>query len=214
MPQAFLTSLLALFVLTPAIALAAPAKKAAPAPATRQADGQATLFGNANGPSMASLKGLSVFAAYDFADQLESSNGKTDTERAFDIGAMYEFSQFSPGLGAQLGAEYDFSRATKPPQGAQAVKYSQFAPFAEVVGHLTPRLKVTGGLNYNFPSADNLNGATLKGNVGYQFGASFALNQHIAFDARYRSMQYDVSGNGQSTSLKQNGFQMAGRFMF
>jgi opacity protein-like surface antigen len=242
MLKAFRTSLLVIFALTPAIAIAAPVKKAhktvttttvttvdaapvAAAPAAapaKKADEQATLFGagvNSNANMMSSLKGLSVFAAYDFADTLETSNGgKNDTERAFDIGATYETAQITTGIAVQGSLEYDFSRAFKNVQNPS--KFSQILPSAELTAHLTPAFKVMGGLNYSFPSVDNAPGVTLKGNVGYQFGASFAFTPHLALDARYRSVQYDWSTAvaagqaSQSISVKENGFLMGGRFMF
>ena len=234
MSTAFRTSLIAVLALVPALALAAP-KKAhktvttttttteTPAPAAAQG----TLLGNTNGNIMSALKGLSVYAAYDFADTAESSNsqaGKTDTERAFDIGMVYEVNQFASGIAAQAGIEYDFQRATKnPAQGQSAIKFSQILPYAELTAHLTPMFKLMGGLNYNFPSFDGYpSGVTMKGAIGFQVGGSVAFNEHLAIDARYRSVQFDRSidaaasatGANYSDTVKENGFVMGGRYMF
>ncbi len=241
MPQAFRTYLVAIVALIPAVAFAAPVKKAhkttttttvttsdeTPAAATRKpaatADGQSTLLGGMGKGSTISqtLHGLSLFAMYDFSDTLENTNGrKYDTERAFDLGASYETAQFAPGIAAQLGAQYDFGRSLKVQGPGVGEKISQFVPFAELTAHLTPAVKLMGGLNYNFPSVDNSPGATWKGNVGYQLGGSFEFTRNIALDARYRSVQYDYTPagqgqvQGQSVSLKENGFTMGGRFMF
>lgn len=213
---------------TVAFAASAPAKKKTVTTTTTSADGTVTkktvtsddaatatpsntLMGS--GSVAPSLHGLSLFAAYDFADELDNtSGGHADTDRAFDIGASYEFSQFSPGISAQIGGQYDFSRSIK--NADPSVSFSEILPFAELTAHLTPMFKLMGGINYNFPSASNLNGATIKGNVGYQFGGSFEFNPHVAIDARYRSVQYSLSANNQSVDLKENGFVAGARYMF
>ncbi|MDX9731003.1 MAG: hypothetical protein RBT63_04470 [Bdellovibrionales bacterium] len=211
--RSFVLSSTALIALC-AILTAPAASQAAPAKATKKADD--TILGSSGGgaglPDF--IKGhLSVFGMFDLADGYEVSGGqKADAERAFVLGANYEFNQFTPGLALQGGATYDFSREVKNSNG---LKVSEWTTYGELTAKVTPQLKAMGGLNYNFPSLSNAApGATIKGKVGFQIGASFLLNEKFAFDGRYRVIEHELSGGGQTTSAKIQGFMFGGRYIF
>ena len=161
---------------------------------------------------------LSLGGVYDFADSFEISGGqKADSEKAFNVLAQYELDQFSPGVAAQFGGTYDFSREVK---NAGGLKVQEWTAYGELVGKLTPQLKVFGGVNYNFPNLTNAaQGASIKGKVAFQGGASYQINSHFAADARYRMLEMETSGpNGAggttTTTVKLSGFMFGGRYIF
>lgn len=161
---------------------------------------------------------LSLFGMFDLADSFEVSGGqKADSERTFVLGANYEFNQFAPGIAAQLGGTYDFAREVKNSNG---LKVSEWTTYGELTAKVTPAFKVMGGLNFNFPSLSNAaDGASIKGKVGFQIGGSFQFNPQFAFDARYRQLEMDLTGNnGQggtnSRGVKISGFMLGGRYIF
>lgn len=173
-------------------------------------------------PSMDSLKGLSAVIAYDFADEAEPKQGSNiETEKSFAIGAQYEFSQFYPGVGWQIGGLYELSKDIEDSNGA---KYKNLTGYVEVVGKVTPKIKVFGGINYTNPDLSNdANGGKLKGDMGFQGGATYLATNNFAVDVRYRSirMEYSVSGFDQfgapvsvKTDIKSDGLMFAGRYMF
>lgn len=218
-------SLIPLAILTPALAVAAPKKavKSQPAPAPVQREEEPTLLGGGSskgslGLNTEALKGLSVFGAYDFADSVSPSGGSNlDMDRAMQIGAQYEFSQFSPGVAGQVGGTYDFEHTIKNTNG---LAYSDMTVFGELTAKLSPQLKVMGGLNYNFPSLKNAApGASIKGKMGFQAGGSFQFARNFAVDARYRTLEMDVTGNSpdgtkSTTGIKVGGFILGGRYLF
>jgi opacity protein-like surface antigen len=209
-------------VLTPAFALAAPAKKASAPAAAPVAANDDTIAGSmsARGTSIPAAihNHLSVSAKYDFADQIDVSGGnKLDAERSIVLGAQYEFDQFSPGLAAQVGGTYDINREVKNTNG---LKVQEWTAYGELAAKVTPVFKVMGGLNYNFPNLTGAApGASIKGKIGYQIGASYLAAPQIALEASYRQLEMEVSGpNGAggttSTGIKVAGFMLGGRYGF
>lgn len=215
---ASIRALAGLLILVPCVSMAAPKNTSSKAnPKNNEATIGSTLGGGSSLPE--SIKGhLSIFGMFDMADQFEVSGGtKADSERTFLIGANYEFDQFNPGLALQVGGSYDFAREVKNSGG---LKVSEWTGYGEVTAKVSPKFKVMGGMNYNFPSLSNAAaGASVKGKIGFQMGASFQFAPQLAFDARWRQLEMEVSGNnGQggstSTGVKISGFMLGGRFLF
>ena len=207
-------SLALALIMTPILALAAPAK-----PTAKSDDTIMSSIGGSGSNIPAVLRThLSLFGMFDMADSYEVSGGsKADAERAFVIGANYEFNQFTPGLAAQVGGTYDFAREVKNSGG---LKVSEWTTYGELTAKVTSGFKVMGGMNFNFPSLSNAAaGADIKGKIGFQFGGSYQFTQNLAFDARYRMLEMDIKGNnGQggttSTGVKISGFMLGGRYIF
>lgn len=205
--------LVGLMFLIPAISVAAP--KAASK--NNDATIGSTLGGGATLP--AAIRGhLSLFGMLDTADQFEISGGsKADSERTFLVGANYELDQFNPGMALQVGGSYDFAREVK---NANGLKVSEWVGYGEVTAKVSPKFKVMGGMNFNFPSFSNAApGASIKGKLGFQFGASFQFAPQVAFDARWRQLEMEVAGdNGQggktTSGVKISGFMLGGRYLF
>lgn len=223
-----LKMLIPLIILSPAMAIGAPKKAAKPATPKKEATLLSGSSSTGAGFNREALKGLSLFAAYDFANSVSSSgNGQSQTrdiDRAFQLGAQYEFSQFSPGLAAQVGGLYEFERTV---QNSGDSRISTFNTFAELTAKLTPQVKLMGGLNYNFPSIKNAPGTSIKGKIGFQFGGSFLASENFAIDARYRIMEMETSGDQlvedefgmvtrrkASATHKVSGLILGGRYMF
>ena len=204
-------------ILTPAMALAAAKKTTTPVAASDD-----TIAGSmgASGSTIPAVlhNHLSVSAKYDFADQVDVSGGnKLDAERSIVLGTQYEFNQFTPGLAAQVGGTYDINREVKNTNG---LKIQEWTAYGELAAKVTPVFKVMGGLNYNFPNMTGAAaGASIKGKIGYQIGASYLVMPQIALEASYRQLEMEVSGsNGAggttSTGIKVAGFMLGGRYVF
>lgn len=162
------------------------------------------------------LDGVSAVVSYDFADQVKVGGDKLDTEKSLILGAQYEFAQFYPGVSWQVGGMYEFKKEIDKTDG---IKYQLWTAVAEVVGQLTDKVKVFGGVNYNRPSLSNLPGFKLKGDIGYQAGASYEINKNFAMDVRYRIVNMKLTGTnefgeGVSEKTKSEGLLFSGRYMF
>ncbi len=215
-------SLILSLSLMPALAIstaaAAPAKSATAKSAKSDDTISASLGGsNANIPAVLKTH-LSLFGMFDMADSYEISGGqKADAERTFLLGGQYEFNQFTPGLAAQVGGTYDFAREVKNTNG---IKISEWTTYGELTAKVTSGFKVFGGMNFNFPSMSNAAaGASIKGKIGFQLGASYQFTPNLAFDARYRQLEMDLtSNNGQggttSQGVKISGLTLGGRYIF
>jgi hypothetical protein len=213
-------TLASIFILVPSISFAAPKTKSEPKVADPKKN-EATIGAALGGASAIpeAIKGhLSIFGLFDMADQFEISGGtKADSERTFVVGANYEFDQFNPGLAIQLGGTYDVAREVKNSGG---LKVSEWTGYGEVTAKVSPNFKFMGGMNYNLPSLSNAGaGASVKGKIGFQVGATFQFAPQIAFDARWRQLEMEVSAsNGQggstSTGVKISGFMLGGRYIF
>lgn len=167
-----------------------------------------------------SLKGLSVIAGFDFADSVEVSGGQDlESEKALALGAQYEFSQFTPGISAQVGGTYEFQKTVENSNG---VKYQIWTTYGEIVAKVAPKFKIVGGLNYSFPDLSNSPGSKLKGGMGYQFGASFEATEALALDIRYRTIEMDLTfpadplegTTGGTRGVSSAGLFLNGRYMF
>jgi hypothetical protein len=213
-------TLIAVLILVPGLSFAAPKAKST-SKAADPKNNEATIgaaFGQTSSIPEA-LKGhLSIFGMFDMADQFEISGGtKADSERTFVLGANFEFDQFNPGLALQVGGTYDVSREVKNSGG---LKVSEWTGYGEVTAKVSPKVKLMGGMNYNLPSLSNAGaGASVKGKIGFQMGATFQFAPQLAFDARWRQLEMEVSANnGQggsnSTGAKISGFMLGGRFIF
>lgn len=210
-----------LLILVPCVSMATPKNASNASAKVDPKNNEATIGSSLGGGSSLpeAIKGhLSVFGMFDMADQFELSGGtKADSERTFLVGANYEFDQFNPGLSLQVGGSYDISREVKNSGG---LKVSEWTGYGEVTAKVSPKFKVMGGMNYNFPSLSNAAaGASIKGKIGFQMGASFQFAPQLAFDARWRQLEMEVSGNnGQggstATGVKISGFMLGGRFLF
>lgn len=206
-----------LLVLLPAVSMAAP--KPAPKAASKNNDATigSTLGGGTTLP--AAIRGhLSLFGMLDTADQFEvSGSPKVESERTFLVGANYEFDQFNPGLALQVGGSYDFAREVK---NANGLKVSEWVGYGEVTAKVSPKFKLMGGMNFNFPSFSNAPvGASIKGKLGFQFGASFQFTPQVAFDARWRQLEMEIAGdNGQggktTSGVKISGAMLGARYLF
>ena len=172
------------------------------------------------GLSMESLKGLSIVGAYDTSDDAKIKGGTIQTDKSFAVGAEYEFSQIAPGIAWQVGALYEFKKEIENADGA---KYQLWTGYAELVGKLTQKIKIFGGLNYNEPKLSNASGAKLDGDMGYQFGASYMPTKNFAMDVRFRQIKMDYEESGVddfgapakfTTSVKSDGLMFGGRYMF
>ncbi len=177
-------------------------------------------------PNWGSLKGLSAVVAFDTADEAKQKKGANfETDNSFAIGAQYEFSQFYPGVGWQVGGLYEFSKdvdnATDPntQERATGAKYKNLTGYLELVGKVTPKLKIVGGLNYSSPDLSGVPDVKLKGDMGFQLGGTFAFNENFAIDARYRSLRMEMTrpdqlGGREKVDVKSEGLMFAGRYMF
>lgn len=183
-----------------------------------------TLLSNTSssgmGLSMESLKGLSIVGAYDTSDDAKLKNGTIQTDKSFAVGAEYEFSQFAPGIAWQVGGLYEFKKEIENSNGA---KYQLWTGYAELVGKMTQKIKIFGGLNYNNPDLSGAQGAKLDGDFGYQFGASYMPAKNFAMDIRYRQIKMDYEESGFDdfgapakfkSSVKSDGLMFSGRYMF
>jgi opacity protein-like surface antigen len=110
------------------------------------------------------------------------------------------------------------SREVKNTNG---LKIQEWTALAEAVAKVTPQFKLLGGFNYNFPSMTGAaDGASIKGKIGYQFGASYQFTSNVAFDGRYRSLEMETTGKDAatgesvSTTIKLAGFMLGGRYTF
>lgn len=210
--------LVSLIIISQFLALAAYAKTQKAS--AKKSDDTLSVFSDAK-LGAPSLKGLSVLAGFDFADSIEmSGSADLESEKSLVLGAQYEFSQFTPGLSAQVGGTYEFQKTVENTGG---IKYQIWAVYGEMVAKLTPKFKLVGGLNYNFPDLSNAPGSKLSGGMGYQFGASFEATQALALDVRYRNIEMDLTypadpANGVPTGGKRGvssaGLFLNGRYMF
>ncbi len=210
-------SLALALIMMPALALAAPAKPAAKASKSDDTIMSSLGSSNSNIPDVLRTH-LSLFGMFDMADSYEVSGApKADSERTFVLGAQYEFNQFTPGLAAQVGGTYDFAREVKNSNG---IKINEWTTYGELTAKVTSGFKVFGGMNFNFPSISNAAaGASIKGKIGFQLGASYQFTPNLAFDARYRQLEMDLtSNNGQggtnSQGVKISGLMLGGRYIF
>ncbi len=174
-------------------------------------------------PNWGSLQGLSAVVAYDFADTAKPDQGNDiDTEKSLALGAQYEFSQFYPGIGWQVGGLYEFSKESDNADGTKS-KYKNLTGSVELVGKVTPKIKIVGGINYTSPDLSNAPGSKLKGDMGFQAGATYLATNNFAVDVRYRSLRMELSQSGfdqfgtpvtVKTDVKSEGVMLAGRYMF
>lgn len=174
-------------------------------------------------PNWGSLQGLSAVVAYDFADTAKPDRGnEIDTEKSFAIGAQYEFSQFYPGIGWQVGGLYELSKESDNGDGTKS-KYKNLTGSIELVGKVTPKIKIVGGINYTSPDLSNAPGSKLKGDMGFQAGATYLATNNFAVDVRYRSLRMELTQSGfdqfgtpvsVKTDVKSDGLMFAGRYMF
>jgi hypothetical protein len=191
---------------------------------TKSNEQSPTLLSNTTssgtGFSMESLKGLSIVGAYDTSDDAKIKGGTIQTDKSFAVGAEYEFSQIAPGIAWQVGALYEFKKEIENSNGA---KYQLWTGYAELVGKLTQKIKIFGGLNYNRPDLSGADGADLDGDFGYQFGASYMPTKNFAMDVRFRQIKMDYEESGVddfgtpakfTTSVKSDGLMFGGRYMF
>ncbi len=209
--------------LSPASAFTAPAKKKAvtPTPAAVAASDDTLVSSMGTGGSTIPevfRKHLSVSAKYDFADEIEVTDGDDlESERSIILGLQYEFDQFTKGLAVQVGGTYDVNREVKNSDG---LKLQEWTTYGELVAKVTPGFKVMGGLNYNFPSLSGAaSGVSIKGKIGYQFGGSYLVAPQIALEGSYRQLEMDVSesnerGGKSSRGIKVSGFMFGGRYTF
>jgi len=157
------------------------------------------------GSGSSSLKGFSFLGLFNMADSISFSgaggSSSATVDKGFGFGALYQTKQFSPGKFAQFGATYEMERGIQN----SSVKLTDIVASGEMGFQMTQDFAITAGLNYNFPSATNLNGASIKGKMGYQFGGSMMASKDLAIDVRFRNNEYEVSANGQSATGKLSG---------
>lgn len=116
-----------------------------------------------------------------------------------------------------MGGLYEFKKEIENTNG---VKYTLWTGYAEIVGKLTQKFKVFGGLNYNNPDLSGSDIAKLNGDMGYQFGGSYMPTKNFAMDVRFRQirMEYEEDqGFGVpkfKSSIKSEGLLFSGRYMF
>ncbi len=173
-------------------------------------------------PSRGSLTGLSAVVAYDFADEAKPKNDDDfNTERSFALGAQYEFSQFYPNVSWQVGGLYELPKEVDNSDG---VKYKNLTGYVELVGKVAPKIKIVGGINYTSPDLSNADGSKLKGDMGFQAGATYAATDKFSVDVRYRSLRMELTQNAVDqfgfpagtvkTDLKSEGLMFSGRYLF
>ncbi len=210
------TSILLAVLFVGTTSFAAPAKKATAAKseaATTSAADTKTILGS----SSTGLKGLSVFGCFDMADSMSFSGAASvnaTVDKGFGFGALYQTNQFSAGKFAQFGATYELERTVQVNGQSQSSKLSNIVFFGELALQMTQEFALTGGLNYDSPTVSNLNGASVKGKMGYQFGGSFLTSKNFAIDARYRNTEVEVSGGGQTATGKLTGLFFNARYIF
>lgn len=188
------------------------------------------------------IDGLSAYATFDMADSFDYSgnmgrsiSGSMSSEKAFGVGAKYNLGQMDNGLGFDVGGSFELGRSissvkmdgetinqpTKP-------EFQFWTVYGNASAFLTEQFGVYGGPNYNFPQVKNLRDADFKGKLGYQFGATYLVNNNFAIDGEYRTINLSGSNKakaadqfGQETDITLNydniraqGLLFRGRYMF
>lgn len=197
-------TLFSILLLATSLSFAAPAKNETTSTEKK------TILGSGSGSS---LKGFSFLGLFNMADSMSFSGaGGSSTatiDKGFGFGLLFQTKQFSPGKFAQFGANYEMERGIQN----TSVKLTDIVASGEMGFQMTQDFAITAGLNYNFPSATNLNGASIKGKMGYQFGGSIMASKDLAIDVRFRNNEYEVSGNGQTATGKLSGLFLNVRYV-
>lgn len=182
------------------------------------------------------LRGLSIFGSFDMTDSFDfssnsnnqSTSGTFGTEKAFGFGAEYLITQLDNGVGLQAGGSFEMGRVVSNAKSqAGTLTYEGAKPevqFWTVYGQgaamLTEEIGVFGGVNYAIPQIKNIPGGTWKSGFGYQIGATYMVNENMAVDGLYRTLNISGSAKAQDgatvnyDNIRNQGFTFRGRYLF